>query len=94
MDSNDIAGSQYAQGDIIIIIVITIFIRRTDPITNNKQFKARNYKQQCTYTKLHIYKDNHTCCKQNTNTHARAGVHAHRQTHTNLLQIAVLGEYG
>ena len=33
------------------------FIRRTDPITKKKQFKACNYKQQrkqCTYTKLHI----------------------------------------
>ena len=43
---------------LIIIIIITIFIRRTDPITKKKQFKARNYKQQrkqqCTYTKLHI----------------------------------------
>ena len=43
---------------IIIIIITTIFIRCTDPITNKKQFKVRNYKQQkqqqCTCTKLHI----------------------------------------
>ena len=46
------------RGYIIIKIIKTILIRRTDPITNKKQFKAHNYKQQrkqqCTYTKLHI----------------------------------------
>ena len=42
-------------------MIITIFIRRTDPIRNKKQFKARNYKQQrkqqCAYTKLHVMWD-------------------------------------
>ena len=81
---------------VIIIIIIIISIRHTDPIAKRKQFKAQTTKKTM-YLHRTIHFDRQSPAQAHTNTHTCTHAHTktHNHTHThNLLQIAVLGEYG